>query len=75
MSSVARLVRVALVSDSLGKDEIILRAYDCLQDEGIKPAGCELIEPVILLNPITLERALAALRAAGLEIKETLARG
>ena len=64
------MARVALVSDSLGKDEIILRAYGCLRDVGIKPAGCELLQPLILLAPKTRAKGVAALRAAGFEIKE-----
>ena len=69
MPSVVRLVRLALVSDALGKDEAILRAYDCLASEGIRPAGCELIEPVILVSPTTREKAVVTLKAAGFEIK------
>jgi hypothetical protein len=69
MPSVVRVVRVALISDSLGKDEAILRAYDCLRNEGIRPIGCELLEPVIVLAPSEREKAMAALQAAGLEVK------
>ena len=71
MPSVVRIVRVAIVPDSLGKGEAILHAYQCLCEIGIQPLGCEVTEPSILLAPRTRERALAALLAAGFEFVET----
>ena len=70
MSSVVRIARVAIIPDSGGKGETILHAYECLREAGIKPLGCEVTEPAILLPPTTRDRALAALLGAGFIIKE-----
>jgi hypothetical protein len=70
MSSVVRIARVAIIPDSGGKGETILHAYECLCGAGIQPLGCEVTEPAILLAPKARKKALAALRAAGFEIKE-----
>jgi hypothetical protein len=70
MPSAVRLVRLTLVSNSLSKDEAILHAYECLRESGIQPLGCELIGPSISIEQEKRGRALAALLAAGFEIKE-----
>ena len=70
MPSVVRVARVVIIPDSLGKGEAILHAYECLREAGIQPLGCVVTEPAILLEPQKRERALAALQAAGFEIKE-----
>jgi hypothetical protein len=70
VSSVVRVVRVAIIPDSLGKGEAIPHAYECLRGAGIRPLGCEVTEPAILVAPETREKALAALISAGFEIKE-----
>jgi hypothetical protein len=71
MSSEVHFVRVAIVPDSLGKGEAILHAYECLREAGIKPVGCEVTEPAILLEPTTREKGLAALLAAGFWFRES----
>ena len=69
MPSVVRIARVAIIPDSLGKGEAILHAYECLREAGIQPLGCEVTEPAILVAPEIRGKALAALLAAGFEIK------
>lgn len=66
------VVRIALVPDSRGKGEAILRTYECLREAGI--IGCTYTEPLIMLVPQTRERALAALLAAGFEFKKSSCR-
>jgi hypothetical protein len=70
MSPDVSVVRVSLISDSVGKGQAILHAYECLRKAGVQPLGCDVIEPAILLAPTTRDTALAALVAAGFLIKE-----
>ena len=70
MPSVVRVARVVIIPDSLGKGEAILHAYECLREAGIRPLGCEVTEPAILVAPEKREKALDALLAAGFELKE-----
>ena len=62
---------IALVPDSYGIGEVVLRAYECLRLVGITPIGYATIdEPLIMLKSSNRKRALAALFAAGFDFRE-----
>ena len=65
------VVHFALGPGALALGDFVLRAYDCLRAEGIKPVGfvCG-ADPQMTLAPATHKRALAALLAAGFEFVE-----
>jgi hypothetical protein len=64
------VVRIALVAHH-GKGEPVLRAYECLREAGIKPAGYTFNnETLLLLTQKTCKRGVAALHAGGFEFSE-----
>jgi hypothetical protein len=66
------VVRFARVPGAFALGEVVLRAYDCLREAGIKPFAfvCS-DDPRMVLAPKTRQRAIAALLAAGFTISET----
>ena len=65
------MLRFALIPSQYDLGEVVLRAYECLREAGIKPVGfvCD-DDPRMTLAPETHARSIALLLAAGFEFSE-----
>jgi hypothetical protein len=66
------IIRFALVPGAVAVGDVVLRAYECLREAGIKPFAfvCS-DDPQMTLAPETHQRAMVVLRAAGFAFRES----
>ena len=66
------IIQFALIPGAVAVGDIVLRAYECLREAGIKPFAfvCS-DDPRMTLAPETHQRAIAVFRAAGFAFRES----
>jgi len=65
------VIHFALIPGAVAVGDIVLHAYECLREAGIKPFAfvCS-DDPRMTLAPETHQRAIAVLLAAGFDLRE-----